>query len=538
MEKQVLIGGEAGEGIKEAANLLAKVLVNLGYYAFTYHDYPSLIRGGHNFSTVRFSNEEVLAPAKTSDIIVALNQESYDRHREELKEGGVAIVDLSVEAEKAVKVPFKKLTKGVTTSSAVLGALLKAFKLPVEEGEAVVKELPNPQENLRVLRAAYQEAQEVEELIEAEGIKGEYFSGSEGIALGAVDGGLDLYVAYPMTPASPVLHFLAKHKKELGIKVIQPENEIGVINFALGAAYAGAVTMTGTSGGGFALMTETLSLAGMSETPVVIYEAQRAGPSTGVPTYTEQADLLFVLFAGHGDFPKVVVGPSTAAECYQLTKEALKIAWKYQLPVVVLSSKNVAESFFTEKLFREQEKAKPLLWDGKGEYRRYEITENGVSPMAFPGTKGAVVKANSYEHDPYGITTEEPKQVKEMKEKRQRKWEALKEELLSDQKWVKVGGDLNSDRVIVTWGENWGACKEVGELLGYKVVKPSLLLPFPEQRVKEELEGAKEVVVVELSIGGQFEKLLKLHGIEVSKRFRKYDARPIFVEELTQFLRG
>jgi 2-oxoglutarate ferredoxin oxidoreductase subunit alpha len=541
MERSVIIGGEAGEGIKEGANLLSKVLVNIGYSVFTYHDYPSLIRGGHNFSTVRFSNEEVKSPVKMGDYIVALDDRSVRRHREDAKTETVWILDEGVKEEvngKVIRLPIRKEVKGVMRSSAILGALLKAFRIPEEEGLAVLKELKNYEENERIFKRFYEISQEVEEIVEVEGIKGEYISGSEAIALGAVDGGLNVYIAYPMTPASPVLHFLAARKRELGVKVVQPENEIGVINMVLGAAYAGGRSMTGTSGGGFALMTETLSLAGMSETPVVIYEAQRGAPSTGVPTYTEQADLLFVLFAGHGDFPRIVVAPSDAKECYLLTREALNLAWKFQVPVVVLGSKNVGESFYTQEIVREKVVEEPKVWSGSGEYRRYEVTEDGVSPLAFPGTEGVVVKATSYEHNEEGITTEEPSEIVRMMDKRERKRKTIEEFFRKRDDTVSVGGDLSSRRVLVTWGENWGVCCEVGEELGYKAVKPNYLEPFPSERVLSELEGAEEVTVVELSPSGQFEKLLKMNGISVNKRFRKYDTRPIFKEELAEFLLG
>jgi len=539
MELSVIIGGEAGEGVKEAGNLLSRVLVGIGYSVFTYHDYPSLIRGGHNFSVVRFSNEEVYAPVKKADYIVALDDRSVKRHRGDAKENAVWFLDEKVKEPvggKAVRLPFRERAKGVMRSSAILGALLKAFKIPKDEGLSVLKDLKNFEENREIFEFFYDSSEELEEIVEVEGIKGEYFSGSEGIALGAVDGGLDVYIAYPMTPASPVLHYLAAHKKEFGIKVVQPENEIGVINMVLGAAYAGGRAMTGTSGGGFALMTETLSLAGMSETPCVIYLAQRGAPSTGVPTYTEQADLLFSLFAGHGDFPRIVVAPSNALESYLFTREALNLAWKFQVPVIVLSSKNVAESFFTQPLERERVVEEPKLWDGSREYKRYRLTEDGISPLAFPGTKGVIVKSNSYEHDEFGITTEDPKQVVEMKNKRERKRETIRKFFEEREDTISVGGDTSSKRVLLTWGENWGVCCEVGEELGYRAVKPNYMEPFPAKGLKEELKGAEEVVVVELSPAGQFEKLLNLYGIYPTGRFRKYDTRPIFKEELSEFL--
>lgn len=535
MERVVLIGGKAGEGVKKAANLFAKVLVNRGYWVFTYHDYPSLIRGGHNFSTVRFSDSEIKSPVKCTDVIVALDRRSVEKHKEEAKDSTYWIVDESVDFG-AKKLPIKKLAKGVMRSTAILGTLLKMFGIPIEEGIEVIRSLKNVEENKKILGQAYELAEEVEKLEKLKERKGGYISGSEAIALGSVDGGLDVYIAYPMTPASPVLHYLAAYKKEFGVKVIHPENEIGVINMVVGAAFAGGRAMTGTSGGGFALMAETLSLIGMSEVPVVMYEAQRGGPSTGLPTYTEQSDLLFVLYAGHGDFPRVVVAPGNPTECYELTREALNLAWKFQTPVIVLGSKSVGESFFTENIERRKVVEEPKLWNGEGEYKRYQLTEDGISPLAFPGTKGAVVKGISYEHDEYGITVEDAEKVKLMKEKRTRKQKTIYNYFSSRNDTVKVEGDKNSKRIIITWGENAGVCDEVGRDLGYKVVRPLYLEPFPERRIKEEMEGAEEVIVVELSVSGQFEKFLNTYGIKATSCFRKYDTRPIFKEELTEFL--
>ena len=541
MDRSFVIGGPAGEGIKAAGHMFSKVLVNFGYYVHSYVDYPSLISGGHNFVSVRFSDKPVNAPVKKADLVVALDDRSVKKHLPNATENTVWLIDEGVKESptgKVIRLPLKKGSKLKYRSAAILGALLKYLGIPEEFGLEVLRELKEFEKNRETLLGIYSQTPKVEELKPLGGKKGIYISGNEATALGAVDGGLDIYIAYPMTPASPVLHYLAAHKKELGIKVIQPENEIGVINMALGAAYAGGRSMTGTSGGGFALMTETLSLAGMSETPIVIYEAQRGAPSTGVPTYTEQADLLFVLHAGHGDFPRIVMAPSDAEESYLMAREALNLAWKFQTPVIILTSKNVAESYFTAHLKREKVVEEPKLWDGKGEYKRYEITEDGISPLAFPGTKGVVVKANSYEHDEYGITTEEPELIKTMKDKRERKRKTIRDFISKKENAVRVGGDKNSKRVLITWGENWGVCDEVGKELGYKVVKPNYLEPFPTQRVLSEIDNAESLIVVELSPSGQFEKLLNTYGIKPTNRFRKYDTRPIFKEELVQFLEG
>ncbi len=536
MEKTIIIGGKAGAGIKEAGRMLAGVLANLGYHVFGYVDYPSLIRGGHNFVTLRFSEEPVNSVDRKADIIVATDGRSIRAHEEDAKEGTVWLINEKEQKEGAVKVPFKEVAPGFFKSSSVLGAVLKLLGIPLEEGLPFILSLPQREKNERIYREAYNSVDSMFEVKRAGERKGEIVTGNESVALGAVDGGLDFYIAYPMTPASPVLHYLAKRKSEFGIKVVHPENEIGVINMAVGVAYAGKRSMVGTSGGGFALMTETLSLIGMSETPIVIYEAQRAGPSTGVPTYTAQADLLFVTFAGHGDFPRVVVAPGTPEEAYLLMRDSLNIAWRYQVPVLILGDKHLGESYFLADIKREKVVEEPKLWKGNGEYRRYEITEDGISPLAFPGQEGIVVKGTSYEHDERGITVEDAKLVKRMQDKRLKKGETLREYILSREDAVVVGGNESSKKVIVTWGSTWGTALDVAKELGFKVVRPLFLEPFPADKLREEIGTAELVVSLECSASGQFERLLNMHGIKSHRNIRKYDGRPFFRDELAEML--
>ena len=536
MEKTIIIGGKAGAGIKEAGRMLAGVLANLGYHVFGYVDYPSLIRGGHNFVTLRFSEEPVNSVDRKADIIVATDGRSIRAHEEDAKEGTVWLINEKEQKEGAVKVPFKEVAPGFFKSSSVLGAVLKLLGIPLEEGLPFILSLPQREKNERIYREAYNSVDSMFEVKRAGERKGEIVTGNESVALGAVDGGLDFYIAYPMTPASPVLHYLAKRKSEFGIKVVHPENEIGVINMAVGVAYAGKRSMVGTSGGGFALMTETLSLIGMSETPIVIYEAQRAGPSTGVPTYTAQADLLFVTFAGHGDFPRVVVAPGTPEEAYLLTRDSLNIAWRYQVPVLILGDKHLGESYFLADINREKVVEEPKLWKGNGEYRRYEITEDGISPLAFPGQEGIVVKGTSYEHDERGITVEDAKLVKRMQDKRLKKGETLREYILSREDAVVVGGNESSKKVIVTWGSTWGTALDVAKELGFKVVRPLFLEPFPADKLREEIGTAELVVSLECSASGQFERLLNMHGIKSHRNIKKYDGRPFFRDELAEML--
>lgn len=537
MDMNIIIGGKAGAGIKEAGRMLAGVLSNLGYYTFTYVDYPSLIRGGHNFVTVRFSERPVFSTDRKADIIVATDGRSIKAHLEDAKEDTLWIINEKEVLQGALKAPFKEVAPGFFKSSSVLGVVLKLLGIPLEKGLPFILSLPQREKNEAIYREAYSSVPQKFEVKDLGKKAGEILTGNECIAIGAVDGGLDFYIAYPMTPASPVLHYLAKKKKEFGIKVIHPENEIGAINMAVGVAFAGKRAMVGTSGGGFALMTETLSLIGMSETPVVIYEAQRAGPSTGVPTYTAQADLLFVLFAGHGDFPRVVVAPGYADEAYRLTRDSLNIAWKFQVPVLILGDKHLGESYFTVSFEREKIMEEPKLWKGNGEYKRYEITEDGISPLAFPGTEGVVVKGTSYEHDERGITVEDAVSVKRMQEKRLRKWEILREYILSREDALIVSGDINSKKALITWGSNAGVVEEVGKELGFKVLRPLFLDPFPEDKLRKELEGAEFIVSLECSASGQFEKLLNMYGMRSHRNLKKYDGRPFFRDELSELLR-
>ena len=538
MDKTIIIGGKAGAGIKEAGRMIAGVLSGLGYHVFCYVDYPSLIRGGHNFVSIRFSTEPVHSVDQKADVIVATDGRSIKSHRKDAKEDTVWIINEKESMEGAIVAPFKEVSPGFFKSSSVLGAVLKLFGIPLEEGLPFILSLPQREKNEQIYRNAYQSVPTRFRLERLSDKKGEVITGNECIALGAVDGGLDFYIAYPMTPASPVLHYLAKKKSEFGIKVIHPENEIGVINMAVGVAFAGKRVMVGTSGGGFALMTETLSLIGMSETPVVIYEAQRAGPSTGVPTYTSQSDLLFVTFAGHGDFPRVVVAPSDAEEAYRITRDAINIAWKFQVPVIILGDKHLGESYFTVELKRERVVESPKLWDGEGEYKRYLVTEDGISPLAFPGTEGAVVKATSYEHDERGITVEDSVMVKNMQEKRMRKGEKLREYILSRRDAVAVAGDRNSKKVILTWGSTWLTAIDVAKDLGFKVVRSLFIEPFPEEKMKAELDKAELTVAVECSSSGQFVRLLQMHGIQADRVIKKSDGRPFFKDELYEILRS
>ncbi len=542
MELNVLFGGRAGDGIRQLGQLWARLLARRGYRVFLYDDYPSLIRGGHNFTVVRASELPVSSHRERVEILVALNSEALERHRWRLEKEGLI---LGEDLEAGVSVPWKEIVKeerapAIMRNTAALASLARLLDIPWEELEGHLRrDLPKETElNLKIAHRSYQKTSGgvFRSLPVLSQEPWPTFFGNEALALGAVAAGLKLYVAYPMTPASSILHYLALHGETLGVTTIHPENEIAAILCALGASYAGWPSMVGTSGGGFALMVEALSLAGQAELPIVIIECQRPGPSTGVPTYTMQGDLDFVASAGHGEFPRVVLAPGEAEEAFRLSAWALYLAWKFQIPVLVLSDKQVSESLFTTKLpLDEVPRLEFKAWAGGGEYQRYALAPDGISPLAFPGDPQAVVKVNSYEHDPYGITTEEPELIAQMQEKRFRKLSLLKD-LLDAPAWVKAEGE--GETALVVWGSTRGPAWEVARALGWRYVQPLVLEPFPERALKAALEGVKKVIVAETNFTGALVRRLKAHGIQVDHQVLKYDGRPFSLEELEGKVRG
>ncbi|MDV2480605.1 2-oxoacid:acceptor oxidoreductase subunit alpha [Methanoculleus sp. Wushi-C6] len=541
-EYSVLIGGKAGEGINTAGLSIAALFSRLGYRTYMYFDYPSLIRGGHNFAIIRASARAIGAHRTPVDVLLAFDQNSIDNHRERIHSGTTVIYDASqvVEAE-GYGLPLDTILNEekaprITGNSAMLGALARVAGIGREVLEDVLREsvpAKHLDANLRVAGRGYDGADRVFSVEPLGGPALPVLTGNEVTGLGLVHGGLESYVAYPMTPTSNVLHFLANHAEGLAIKVLHPENEISVILMALGLAYAGEKAAVGTSGGGFCLMTEGLSLAGMAEIPVTIVMGQRPGPSTGLPTYTSQADLHFVLNAGQGEFPRLVVAPGDLDETYAWSATALMLSWKYQVPSIVLTDKTLAEGAFSFDIdaVAPHPDQEPVLWDGTGEYRRYARTGGGVSPLAFPGREGAVVKANSYVHDEAGFTTEAVDETIRLREKMLEKGESLSREL-AGYPVVRSYGERNAGATIVCWGSEKWACIEAAEKLGARVVQPLVLAPFPTRAFKEAMIGAGRVACVENNATGQLARLLRQHGFEPGRSVLKYDGRPFAVDEL------
>lgn len=579
-----LIGGKAGEGVKKAGEVAASLFAGMGRWAFQLDDYQSLIRGGHNFSVVSTSMREVTSHYGKAELIVALDARSYAEHRGSLADGGVLVCDPDAVSQEtaaaAATVPGGDGgvsgssagaggDGGVSGSSAGAGGIGTVVTVPIR---AEAEKYPRPELRVGVAGAAAlcaltgSTAADLEQLIRDEYPRdldnnvaygrsiydavlaatdvrfplerGErvrpLLTGNEAIALGAAAAGLDVFAAYPMTPSSSLLHYLAKHDDELGVTVMHPESEIAVANIAIGAATVGAQAMVGSSGGGFALMEEALSFAGMAEVPLLCMLSARSGPSTGVPTYTEQADLRFALNQGHGDFPRVVASPGSFAEAYRVTAELMDIAWRFQTVGIVLTEKHLSECSATVELDVESAPSpEPRLHTGE-DYRRYKLTEDGVSPLLFPPS-GELIKWSSYEHDEYGVTTEEARTITQMHDKRNRKLVGI-EAHLKDLSTVVWHGDQDAP-LIFTYGSTTLSVLEAlraGNLRA-GVVQLVYLEPFPLWEL-EGLAGSRPVVV-EQSSTGQFESLLREKaGIEASASVRRYDGRPFEPFELARDL--
>ena len=528
---QILIGGEAGQGSKATGQLIAKVLNKYGYKVFIYEDYPSLIRGGHNFSLIRVSKEEKRSIKKNIDFLLALNEETVERHAHKLEDGELLFNSDNLECE-GVGVPLKSIAKEhgekIMQNTALLAAFCKLIGVEQDVLEEVVGEMPKAEKNLKVAKEAYESIEKKCE-IEKCGDPSPLVTGNQALSLGAIEAGLENYFAYPMTPSTSILHFLAQLETDYDIQVAQPENEISVINMGLGAAFAGRRSMVGTSGGGLALMGEGVSLASISETPIVIINSQRAGPASGVPTYNGQADLKFSLNVGHGDILRFVLTPGDAEEALYLTNLAMNLAWKYQVPATVLIDKDISESTFS---FDMSVLEKAEYWeeskDGCGpDYHRYADNDFGISPLCYPGGE-ATVRATSYEHDEYGTTTEDTDMINKMQDKRMKK-KPLMEEEIERLEMVKTWGE--GKRALVTWGSSKMAVKEVAKKTDSKMVQIMSFAPFPKHQFKAALEGVEEVIVVEGNRTGQAADIISKY-VDVDRKILKYDGRPFYEEDI------
>jgi 2-oxoglutarate ferredoxin oxidoreductase subunit alpha len=553
------IGGEAGFGIMSSGIMLARAFARAGYAVAATNDYPSLIRGGHNVITVRIAIEPFAAMNRDVHLLVALNAQTIEQHRDELARGAILVYDPAAGEGQGIPVPMSDIVKEanvemIMRNTVALGASVALLGAEFGILESVIKdqfkkkgdEVVNS--NVSLAKKGYDyikqnHADQTHLSLDPGTVKEPQLviSGSEAFGVGAVRAGMKFAAIYPMTPINAVITFLADHAKSLGIVYKQPEDEIAGINMAIGASVAGARSMVATSGGGFALMVEGLSLAGMIETPLVIDLGMRVGPATGMPTYTEQGELQFAIHAGHGEFPRVVLAPADAKEAHDLAILAFNLADKYQIPVFVLTDKYLNESqwavpksAYTQPVTIDRGKFLTQVNEG---YKRYSLdTPDGVSPRTTPGTKGGVFYANSYEHDETGHVTEAAAMRTKMAAKRLKKFEAIAGDVLPPQ----VMGDGEAELTFVSWGTSRGAILEAMKLLKEKgktsrLVHFPWLFPFPADAVAKLLSPATRIIDVEQNATGQLASLIREHtGILVKEKFLKNDGRPWYPEEIVE----
>ncbi|AKG53925.1 2oxoglutarate oxidoreductase alpha subunit [Dehalogenimonas sp. WBC-2] len=565
LDFNILIGGEAGQGVQSVGSVLAKTLMRGGYEVFADQDFESRIRGGHSFTRVRVSDCPVESPSEKVDMLLSLNGETTEKHLSDMRRGGIIISDEEkTGAANAGKIlfldiPISKIAQETTgnlrmtntvASAAALGLLDYDFEVLAgvlrqeygRHGEQVAAD------NIKAARAGFNFAQTncpkgYKKRLKAGKSSGKMLvSGNEAVALGAIAAGCQFVSGYPMTPSTPILEFLADKGRDFRIPVIQAEDEIAAINMAVGAAYTGARSLVATSGGGFCLMTEGLSLAGMTETPVVIILGQRAGPSTGLPTRTEQGELEFALHAGHGEFPRIIMAPANATEAFWLTIKAFNLAEKYQSPAIILTDHEMADSYYTVSPFDLGAIAieRGVLTDQEAEkqidYKRYAYTESGISPRAFPGQGKALVVADSDEHSEAGHIIEDAETRRLMVEKRMRKQEGIKQEIGAPAIIHRDDAKYN----LIGWGSSRGAIEEAAMLLEAKginvcVIHLAELWPFPAEAIIEALAGVADNIVVESNATGQLGRLIRTEtGIKADAHITRYDGRPLSAEYIIE----
>lgn len=545
-EISVLIGGKAGEGINIAGQTIAQLLARLGYRVCMYYDNPSRIKGGHNFAIVRASAEKVGAVRDRVDIILAMDQETVHRHEARLVSGGTILFNADVvKYTGGAGIPVRDIltsekAPSIMGNSVIIGAFIKSIGIEWDIAERVIRKTNSKgtDQNLRVARRGYDASIVHSHIRTLDQRVLPVFTGNEATGIGLVEAGIELYISYPMSPTSNLLSFFAVHAEETRVRVLQPESEIAVLLMALGASYAGSRSVVGTSGGGFCLMTETLGFAGIAELPAVIVLGQRAGPSTGLATYSAQADLQFALNAGQGEFPRLIIAPGDLEEVRIWSHAALDLAWKYQLPVILLPDRILCEGVFSldpeEKMQYSVEPAPAMAETDP--YHRYAFSESGISPMRYPPAPGAVIKVNSHVHETDGITSEEADITRAMADKRNRKMVVLQEEIECMDP-VHIGGDPAGTTGILCWGSNKGICNEIGIVLGLRVIQPVVLSPFPQQSFRAAMQGVTRLVAVETNETGQLARLAREYGYKPDDVILKYDGRPFTVEELESELR-
>ena len=557
------IGGAAGDGVASAGNSLALSVARQGQGVYAYNSYQSVIRGGHSWLRLRISARKPLNQGDQVDALMALNQDTLDRHLQELVAGGLALYNSAKikptyappEGVQLCPLPVPDLTTTykelpIMQNTVAVGAVLQLMGLDFAGLESVFKSTfaKKPQVikvNVDAAKAGYDYSaahfKPLPRQLQKTNQKWALVTGNELFAMGAAFAGCKFYCAYPMSPATHILEWFAAHGKELSICVRQVEDEISVINMTIGASHAGVRAMCATSGGGFSLMTEAVGMAGMIETPVVVINVMRAGPSTGVPTKTEQGDLHQAFGASQGDFPRIIIAPLSMPDCFTTPALAFNLAERYQCPVIILADLLMCEGNETvDSAFLDVEfpiDRGELITQANGQangepYLRFKDTPSGISPRAIPGVLGHLYVAGTDEHDEDGVLISDvftdTVRRKKMVDKRARKMATVLDHLPAP----KLEGPADAQVTLVCWGSTWGAAKEAAEMLTASGTKTNLLtikflVPFHTKQVTQILGKSKRIIIVEMNLTGQFARHLRAEtGITAHGHIRKYDGEP------------
>ena len=545
----LLVGGAAGQGVDTTVAMLEKFLKKSGYFVYTIRDVMSRVRGGHNFSLIRFASEEISSHSDVLDGIIALNEETIDLHKDALKEGGFILCDTSIKTDdsRAISLNMNEMAKEIgnprVSGTIAIGVILKLFSENLDYAKEVMESSLKSQYveiNLEAIEKGFNSVDSRYPRLGGKFSNYMIISGNHALGLGAVAGGLKFYSAYPMSPSTSIMEYLASIGDKAGIVVEQAEDEIAAANMAIGASFAGARAMTGTSGGGFCLKVESIGLAGIAEIPIVYVNVQRPGPATGLPTRTEQSDLKFVISASQGEFPRMVIAVKNQEDAFYQAIRALNLAEKYQIPVIILSDQYIGDStttvkpFDLSKIYIEE----PAKEEGiEGEYLRYRYTEDGISPRLIPGKTKHLVAADSDEHNERGWITESADTRVKMVDKRMKKLEKLNEEL-EEPEFI---GDETCDTLLVGWGSTYGPIKEAVAKLNessqgkYGALVFGDVYPLPRKRLESFAKVAGTIINVEQNATGQLASLIReVTGISCTDSILKYDGRQISGEEIVE----
>jgi len=558
----IVLTGEAGQGIQTIEHVLTRIFKFSGYHVFATKEYMSRIRGGVNTTTIRVASQPVNAVNDRIDVLMVLGKDAISHLKYRIDSHTLILGEEDNLSDKEYEnishfrdIPLREIAQEVDrtiyANSVAVGVICGMFGLDQETIKKYLQQHFSKKgtdiidNNIKAAMKGYQLGQDLpmEFKLESkpepqEGVKDDILiNGTEAVALGAINGGANFLSFYPMSPATGVATFFAQHADEFKLVVEQVEDEVAALNMALGAWYAGARSLVTTSGGGFALMVEALSLAGIIESPAVIHLAQRPGPATGLPTRTEQGDLLFSLAAGHGEFPRILLAPGDLVEGYELSRQAFTLADKYQVPVILLTDQYYLDSYYniSELPFSKDIPALEIIETNEN-YQRYADQKNGVSPRGIPGYGNGLVAVDSDEHDSAGHITEDFDTRTKMVDKRLRKLDTLKAAIIPPE----FAGSSNYDTLIIGWGSTKNVIREaIGELDSEKVAHLHFKQVYPlAPDTKDYLSKAKQSIVVENNATAQFRQLLRTEtGIDGTHSILKYNGLAFTTEDIKNQLK-